>query len=150
MGTLDQNQKAIMTKLTPVLPVFVALITSFQPAATQLVFATTGILSFFQSVAITNAKFREMMGIHPLPPKPPPNAKAGPYKGNITRYTGDDKKEKGLFGTVTAQWDKAKDWMASGQSSTRISKQERFRAEAYEKQRRAEIEEEDWRKGKKR
>lgn len=146
MGTLDDNQKTVMGFAKYGFPALSMIFGYFQPASTQLIFATTGVLSYIQSRVVTSPGFRAMVGIHPLPEKPAPDAKVGPYKGTITRYAVDPKtKPEGFYAASKA---KAKDWLTTDQSNTRLSRQDKWRADAYEKKRREEIEEENWRNGK--
>jgi hypothetical protein len=55
------------------------------PAALQLSFAFTSMMSLIQSHCFRQPWFREMLGIHPLPaPAPATPTSESPYKGTIT------------------------------------------------------------------
>jgi YidC/Oxa1 family membrane protein insertase len=57
--------------------------TFWLPAAVQVSFMATGILSYFQMEIFRNEKLRERLGMYPLEARRPPGASSSPYQGAI-------------------------------------------------------------------
>lgn len=66
-----------------VLPAFSFIFTWWLPAAVQVSFLTTGIMSYFQMELFKNDKFRARFDMYPLKAPPSPASKPSPYKGTI-------------------------------------------------------------------
>ncbi|KAL8717096.1 MAG: hypothetical protein Q9225_005631 [Loekoesia sp. 1 TL-2023] len=126
-----------------VLPILSVAFMSFWPAAMQLGFTWTAILSLTQSLAFKQPWFRNFLGIHPLPPP----ASARPHtqtKGMVipttarTQAQDSDTPTRGLVGSATSKFknfvEKNQKTPAGGRSKRQIAE-----AQRYEQKRRKEI-----------
>ena len=139
---LDPSQRSLWSKMTYIFPVVTFGFMSGLPALTQIMFATTGVITFVQTKAFQNAAFRQYIGIHPLPATPVNNNLS--YKGKISQFKPPTVEKEPLWERLQF-WrnarSKAEDLQARNQERPgRLSKAQRANAERYEKQRRSEIE----------
>lgn len=74
----------VMKIVSLALPAISFLFTFWLPAAVQVSFLTTGIMSYLQMWLFQNEAFRARFGMYPLSPPPQPGTSApSPYKGII-------------------------------------------------------------------
>jgi hypothetical protein len=110
--------------------------TFWLPAGTQVTFAFTSLIALVQARALANDNVRRFLGIT-LRPKRKPSESKGPYDGTMTKYTTEVKpKEPSLIQQAKI---KAASMMGESGTKSRLTKQEKQRAEAYEKRRKAEL-----------
>ena len=131
----------MMKWLPRVLPSISLVFTAFMPAALQLTFAVTAVLSLGQSHLLRNASFRRFAGIQPLPPKrPKPGSTDSSLRSKINVYeppstsqapkTKPDSVWGKLMGRARGAAEKDK------RTSPRLSKSVYDKAQAYDKERR--------------
>ena len=128
------------------LPILSTVVMSFWPAAMQLGFAWTSILAYLQSYAFKTAWFRELLGIHPLPP--PESARPGNQtKGMVIPTTArtysqeSDDPAQGIVSSATSKFRSFVDQNQTTRSSGR-SKGQIAEARRYEEKRKKEIQRE--------
>lgn len=79
---------AMMTAMMWGLPLLSFVFTIWFPAAVQLTFFVSGVLSFLQTMSMRQPWFRNFFGMVALPKTTPPTAGTAvisPYKGNVRR-----------------------------------------------------------------
>lgn len=151
------------------LPAVSVLFTWWLPAAVQISFFVSGVMSLIQSSLFRSDRFRTYFKMTPLPARPNPNGnKPSPYRGDLkiaapaqstvlsqsqlnSRFqgAGELKKEKGIFGgmkseitdTFSGVAAKTREKMAASNEKSRVKREVRD-AQAYELRRQAEIKQE--------
>lgn len=135
------------------LPAMSLLIMFPQPAATQVVFATTAVWAYFQASLLRSNKVREWLYIQPLPPTAPKTTDtAKSYKGTMTTYQapGAEAPKESTVGGLKSWWratvlDQGKAALKKRQEKSIVTQQSNIReqrrkqAAAYEAQRRIQI-----------
>ena len=139
---LDPSQRSLWSKMTYIFPAVTFIFMSGLPALTQIMFTTTGLITFVQTRAFQNPAFRKYVGIHPLPQTPGTNSLS--HGGKINQFKPPTVEKKPLWERLQFWRDmrsNMEDYRAQNQEKTgRLSKAQRANAERYEKQRRSEIE----------
>ncbi|KAL8754831.1 MAG: hypothetical protein Q9184_004994, partial [Pyrenodesmia sp. 2 TL-2023] len=136
------------------MPIITTLFTSFWPAALQLSFAFSSLLSLAQTSLFKQPWFRELLRIHPLPPPAPPPSEHAIKSMTIpttarTKPAESEAPAQGLVGRVSTT---LKKYVPNNQSSPSGGRTKAQIAEAkrYEEKRTREIQREKYEAGQER
>ena len=143
MGSATPEQMSLMSKTKWIFPGMSFLFTIFMAPAITIQFFTTSCLAFIQTYLFSSNRFRGMLGIHPIIKHAPTTTDT--YTGTMTRpaidTTTNQSKKPGMYANMKKE---AEEWMKkrTGNSGKGLTKNEMLKANAYEKRRRQELEDE--------